>query len=227
LTITSKVRDLNISIDNFKGLDLFKDLSSNELEEIAAFTQLKRYYKGNIIYYEQELKKEIYYLKKGQVKVYKVDRFDNEIFLYNISSDTLITKISNLDEDIICCFGNIECEVDCEVLIIDFEKFSDFCLQKPKILLKLISIYSQKANMLECLVNRELVYDGVAKVAFTLVNEPNTFQQLKKRDIAYQLNIQPETLSRILKKLERKSLISLDNNHVEVLDVEGLKAIYG
>ena len=187
---------------------------------------MKRYFKGNIIYYEQELKREIYYLKTGRVKVYKVDRFENEVFLYNIYSDSLITKISNLNENIICCFGNIECEEDCEVLIIDFEKFSNFCLQKPKILLTLIDIFSQKAMMLECLVNRELVYDGVAKVAFTLVNEPHLFNQLKKREIAYQLNIQPETLSRILKKLERKALISLEKNEVQVLNLEGLKAVY-
>lgn len=196
------------------------------MEQIAEFTKLKRYYKGNIVYYEEERKKEIYYLKKGQVKVYKVDRFDNEVFLYNIYSDNLITKISNLNENSIHCFGNIECEVDCEVLIIDFEKFSNFCLQKPNILLTLIDIFSQKAMMLECLINRELVYDGVAKVAFTLVNEPHLFQQLKKREIAYQLNIQPETLSRILKKLERKSLVGLDKNDVQVLNIEGLKSVY-
>lgn len=221
-----KGEDLSTSIENLKGLHLFKDLSDNELEQIAEYTHLKRYYKGNIIYYEQELKRELYYLKKGQVKVYKVDRFDNEVFLYNIYSDNLITKISNLNENVIRCFGNIECEEDCEVLIIDFEKFSNFCLQKPKILLTLIDIFSQKAMMLECLVNRELVYDGVAKVAFTLVNEPQLFTMLKKRDIAYQLNIQPETLSRILKKLERKELISLESNDVLVLNLEGLKAVY-
>lgn len=158
--------------------------------------------------------------------MYKIDRFDNEVFLYNIHSDNLITKISNLHENIICCFGNIECETESEVLIIDFEKFSNFCLQKPQLLLTLIDIFSQKAAMLECLVNRELVYDGVAKVAFTLVSEPHLFAELKKRDIAYQLNIQPETLSRILKKLERKALIELDKSEVRVLDQEGLKAIY-
>ena len=196
------------------------------MEQIAKYTQFKRYCKGNIIYYEHELKKEIYYLKKGCVKVYKVDRFDNEVFLYNIYDDNLITKISNLNKHIICCFGNIECKVDCEVLIIDFEKFSNFCLQKPKILLKLIDIFFQKTIMLECLVNRELIYDGVAKVAFTLVNEPHLFRELKKREIAYQLNIQPETLSRILKKLERKSLVSVDRNRVEILDIEGLRAVY-
>ncbi|MCH9741099.1 MAG: Crp/Fnr family transcriptional regulator [Epsilonproteobacteria bacterium] len=217
---------LSTSIDKLKGLYLFSDLDNSELEQIVEYTQFKRYYKGNIIYYEQDLKKEIYYLQKGQVKVYKVDRFDNEVFLYNIYSDNLITKISNLNENIIRCFGNIECEVDCEVLIIDFEKFSNFCLQKPKILLTLIDIFSQKAMMLECLINRELVYDGVAKVAFTLVNEPHLFNQMTKKEIAYQLNIQPETLSRILKKLSRKELISVERSGVEVLDIEGLKVVY-
>ncbi len=213
-------------IDKLKKLKLFQGLEDKELEIISGFSRFKLYNKDSIIYYEMDIKKELYYLSEGRVKVYKVDRFDNEIFMYYIYSDSLITKISNLSDRSICTFANTECEIDSEVLIIDYEKFSNFALDKPNILLTLINIFSKKSLMLECLINTELVYDGVSKVAFTLIDRPWIFIRQKRKDIAYQLNIQPETLSRILKKLSRKKLISTDNNEIVILDKDGLKLIY-
>lgn len=214
------------TIKDLKELSLFDGLSDEELETIASFSRIRIYCDKDIIYYEKDVKKELYYLKRGFVKVYKVDRFDNEIFLYNIESDSLITKISNLDDNKIVCFGNIECMQESEVLMIDYEKFSNFCLNHPKILLTLTKIFAKKASMLECLINRELVYDGVAKVAYTLVNDFETFKNLKKQEMAYRLNIQPETLSRILNKLNKRELIITSRSGIVILDRDGLKEIY-
>ncbi|WP_200763965.1 Crp/Fnr family transcriptional regulator [Nitrosophilus alvini] len=215
-----------VTVEDLKGLFLFESLSEEDLEELTDFIVLRNYNAKDIIYYESEVKKQLYYLKSGLVKVYKVDRFENEIFLYNIESDNMITKISSLNEDSINCFGNIECIEDSEVLIINYEKFRYFCIQKSDILLKLVEIFAKRNAMLECLISRELVYDGVAKVAFTLINDLDIFNKLKKQEIAYRLNIQPETLSRILKKLSRRGLIETKGNDIKIIDPEGLKEIY-
>ncbi len=217
---------LQAKVEDLKGLFLFDGMSDEQLDEIASFVKLKKYAAKDIIYYENDIKKQLYYLKTGHVKVYKVDRFENEIFLYDIKSDNMITKISSLSDDSINCFGNIECLEPCEVLIIDYEKFKNFCIANPQILLRVVEIFAKRNQMLECLINRELVYDGVAKVAFTLVNELDTFNSLKKQEVAYRLNIQPETLSRILKKLIKRDLIKSEQGIIEILDLEGLKEIY-
>ncbi len=215
-----------VKIDDLKNLTLFENLNNKELQEIANFSKIKIYSKNEIVYYESEITKDLYYLKTGHLKVYKVNRFENEIFLYDIKDDTLITKVSSLEDKIICTFGNIEALKESEILIINYEKFSNFCFNHPKLLMKLINIFAQKVNVLECLINRELTYDGVAKVAFTLVNEPNIFTELKKHEIANRLNLQPETLSRILKKLVRKELIEVNRHSVKIIDIEGLKEIF-
>ena len=211
---------------DIKDLFLFQELDENQLQEVCSFIKIKHYNEKDIIYYENDVKKQLYYLKSGHVKVYKVDRFDNEIFLYDIESDNMITKISSLEDNAINCFGNIECVKPCEVLIIDYEYFKKFCLKNPTLLLRVVEIFAKRNQQLECLINRELVYDGVAKVAFTLVNDLESFNKLKKQEIAYRLNIQPETLSRILKKLIKRELIKSEHGIIEIIDLEGLKEIY-
>jgi CRP/FNR family transcriptional regulator len=70
-----------------------------------------------------------------------------------------------------------------------------------------------------------MILDGTGKVAFMLANDIERFNAMKKQDIAAMLNIQPETLSRILGKLARKGVIEQDSN-IKVLDMKSLKEFY-
>lgn len=81
-------------------------------------------------------------------------------------------------------------------------------------------------SKLQCIINRDVVFDGIAKVAHMIDTDLEHFNRLKKHEIAYMLHIQPETLSRILKKLERNEIISIEKNSVIVRDENALREIY-
>ena len=71
------------------------------------------------------------------------------------------------------------------------------------------------------------VLDGTAKVAHMLAQELGEFNALKKQEIAYILNIQPETLSRILKKLHRDGVITTNSSgQIEILNPQRLNEIH-
>ncbi|MEJ5169128.1 MAG: helix-turn-helix domain-containing protein, partial [Arcobacteraceae bacterium] len=104
--------------------------------------------------------------------------------------------------------------------------FKDIFSHNTKFLLNLIKEFAKKTKMLQCIINREIVFDGTAKVAFMLVHDLESFNTLKKGDVAYMLNIQPETLSRILNKLFRNNYIQNDGQNIKIVDINGLKACY-
>lgn len=214
--------DLKQYISNHK---LFDDLSDDELMTLANTTTLKKFYSGNILHYEKDRQDNIYFLLTGGLKIYKVDRMDNEIFMYNITSGSLISEITDLDGSI-GCFANAEFTKDSEVLVFDYSTFKDIFSNNTKFLLNLIKEFAKKTKMLQYIINREIVFDGTAKVAFMLVQDLESFNTLKKGDIAYMLNIQPETLSRILNKLFRNSLIQNDGQDIKIIDLDGLKALF-
>ena len=70
-----------------------------------------------------------------------------------------------------------------------------------------------------------MVLDAMGKVAFMLAHDLDKFNRLKKQEIAALLNIQPETLSRLLGKLVRKEIIKTDGD-VVILDRDALKSLY-
>ncbi len=83
-----------------------------------------------------------------------------------------------------------------------------------------------KTQQLHCVVNRELVFDATAKVAFSLCDDLEMFNSLKRHEISFMLHIQPETLSRVLNKLKRSAAIDIESSNIVILNKKMLQNIY-
>lgn len=216
-----------VLIEKIKNINFFKDLNQDTLESIVNASAIYTYNKNQILYYESDDVHNVFYLIEGEIKFYKVDRFDNEIFLYNIYAPRLLFDVSKLSNDVIMhCFANAEFNEDSTVLAIDAQKFRDIFLHNMAFMQKILQESFQTVAQLECVINRDVVFDGTAKVAHFLVTEGERVNQIKKHEVAYMLHIQPETLSRILKKLVRNDIIAIEKHQVKILDIDALKKIY-
>ena len=78
----------------------------------------------------------------------------------------------------------------------------------------------EKTHQLQCIVNRELVFDATAKVAFMINQDLVMFNKLKRQEVSFMLHIQPETLSRVLKRLTRNETIEIVEGKVKILNEE-------
>lgn len=210
----------------FKNISLFSHLNDKELQSLVEISTTSKYNKDSILYYETENTDKLLFLIKGQIKVYKIDKYDNEIFLYYIYSNSMISELSNLNDKRIQCFSNAEFIEDSVILSIDYEKFKKLFLYENAFILKFIQELIYKNQQLQCIINRELVFDATSKVAFMLINDLKMFNQLKRTEVALLLHIQPETLSRVLKKLSRNNIIIIEKGKVSIKNQEELKSIY-
>jgi CRP/FNR family transcriptional regulator len=52
------------------------------------------------------------------------------------------------------------------------------------------------------------------------------FNKLKRQEVSFMLHIQPETLSRVLKRLSRDEIISIDNGEVIIENQNELICIF-
>ncbi|MDX1807941.1 MAG: Crp/Fnr family transcriptional regulator [Sulfurospirillaceae bacterium] len=214
-------------LEQLSSTPLLQSLPKDLIEEISTFSKIKSFNKGDILFYENDNVDMVYYILNGSLKFYKVDRFDNEIFLYKLSKNSLIFDLSKLcDEYIIQCFANAEFLENSEILAIDSKEFKSLMSSNHGFLKRVLKESFKMIQQLQCIISRDVVYDGAAKVAHMIDMDLENFNMLKKHEIAYMLHIQPETLSRILKKLVRTNVIEIDKNNVIVIDQEKLKSIY-
>ena len=212
--------------ETIKKISFFDNLSEAQIELIASISNVSKYPNKSILYYESDISKSLLFLVEGLIKIYKVDKFDNEIFLYHIYKNSMISELSSTKNNDIYCFSNAEFTEDSIVLSVNFEKFQELFLSKNILTMELLEILLKKTHQLQCIVNRELVFDATAKVAFMLNQDLEMFNKLKRQEVSFMLHIQPETLSRVLKRLARNGTINIKNGEIIITNNEELISIF-
>ena len=212
--------------ETIKSIDFFDELNEEQIEQLSSISNVYKYPKKSILNYESDVNTNVLFLISGLIKIYKVDKFNNEIFLYHIHEKNMISELSSIKQDSIYCFSNSEFIEDSVILSIDFKKFNELFLSKNILTMKFMEELLDKSHQLQCIINRELVFDATAKVAFMLENDLEMFNKLKRQEVSFMLHIQPETLSRVLKRLKRNGIIDVVNSKVSIENKEHLSSIF-
>ncbi len=209
-----------------RKISFFNNLNDEQVKLIASISNVSKYPKNSILYYESDINKNLLFLVEGLIKIYKIDKFDNEIFLYHVYKNTMISELSSIENNEIYCFSNAEFIEDSVILSVNFEKFQELFLSKNILTTELLEILLNKTHQLQGIVNRELVFDATAKVAFMLNQDLEMFNKLKRQEVSFMLHIQPETLSRVLKRLSRNKTIAIENGEVIIINKKELISIF-
>jgi len=209
-----------------KSLDFFSTLNDEDVDLLASISSINSYDKDYILHYEKKESNNLLFLVEGLAKAYKIDKHDNEIFLYYIYKETILSEISDITSDTLYSFSNIELLEDSHILTIDYQQFKNHFLNKHILCLAFINEVILRSQKLQSLISREFIFDSVAKVAMMLNSDLDMFNKLKRHDISLILHIQPATLSRVLNRLKRNEIIDIIHGNVTVLNSSALEEIY-
>ena len=208
------------------SLDFFSALDEEQIKLLSSISTLNSYSKDYVVHYEKQQSNSLLFLLNGLAKAYKIDKHNNEIFLHYIYENSLISEISNITNDSLNSFSNVTLLEDSQILTIDYKKFRTNFLNKGILCFEFSNEIILKSQQLQSLINREFVFNSVAKVAMMLHNDLDIFNKLKRAEISLMLHIQPETLSRVLNRLKRDEIIDINHGKVTVLDDTALKSVY-
>jgi len=209
-----------------KSQDFFTTLTDKQIDLLSSISKLNSYSKNYILYYEQKNNHNLLFLTNGLAKAYKIDKHNNEIFLYYIYKNSLISDISDINKDTLYSFSNVELVEDSQVLSINYKAFKELFLDKHILCKAFSTQIINKSAKLQSLINREFIFDSVAKVAMMIHFDLDIFNKLKRQDISLILHIQPATLSRVLNRLKRNKIIDIIQGKVSISNFSALREIY-
>lgn len=208
------------------SLDFFSSLSDEEVEKLSLITSLSSYSNGYVLHYENQSLSHLQFLVSGLAKAYKIDKHENEIFLYNITKNSLLSELTDLKIENLISFSNISLQEDSQIINVNYKLFKEQFLDNKILCIEFAHEILGRSQKMQNLLNREFIFDAVSKVAMMLDSDLMMFNQLKRHDISLMLHIQPATLSRVLNRLKRNNIIGIMQGKIEVLDFRALKNIY-
>jgi len=200
-------------------LKTFPDCESFDSEIFSKLTdkvKARKYKKGEILYFEGEDLCHLFILTEGMLKLYKVSDQDKEIILHYLTPVSLIAEVEMLHR---IPYQNTAVFLeDGEVLEIDCDTFETHFFGDEELTKALIFSISKKNRLLEASIEWGQCMDASSRMLTLIEESPEIFATLPKYEIANSLNISPETLSRLLKKLQKERKIVREDERWKVVN---------
>ena len=203
-------------------IPMFSDLDKKFHKELRNSIYIKKYTKNSIVFYEGDESDYLYILLEGTIRLYKTSPKGSEVQIKRMEAPNTIGEYA--------CFENEPFPVTCEFItggvmgLLHFDKVYKY-LDNKEFSLGLIKSLTSKVMILSSLVHKETILSSEAKVADLMIEKAMIFNRLKNNEIASILNLTPETFSRILSKFKKKSIITIKNHELEILNKEALYMI--
>ncbi len=197
------------------------ELTNEEKDYLASISYVKKYSKGEIVFYEHETLQYLYFLSSGCLMASQCDDENKKIVLHVHHAKTFVGVafvILNEPSKI-----TLECLTSVTILKINSIKFQEYFFKKTKILYFFLQFISHRLyNNYSAFVLHEKFLSAIGKTASFIKNEPTLFCTLSLGEISLILNIQQPTLSNILKILKEEKIIAKINGKIEILNFQKL-----
>jgi len=205
-----------------QDIPMFSNLDKKFHKELKESLYLKKFTKNSIVFYEGDESDYFYILLDGTIKLYKTSPKGSQIQIKRMKAPNIIGEYA--------CFEKAPFPATCEFItdgvmgLLHFDKVYKY-LDDKEFSLGLIKSLTSKVMVLSSLVHKETILSSEAKVADLMIENISIFNRLKNNEIAGILNLTPETFSRIITKFKKESIIKIEKNRLQVLNLEALYMI--
>lgn len=211
-----------------ESVPIFSSLSQEEMLEIAYITTPKRYKKGEMVYSSGDNGGKLYVLHTGKVKISRLSAAGKEQVIRVLGPGDFMGELS--------LFGSLPQTDNAETLeaasmcLIEGEKLKELMARYTTIAFKVMDVLSRRLEKAENLIEAislDSVEQRLAKTLLTLAGQGDEVElKTTKGNLASQLGMSQETLSRKLTVFQSEGLIELKGQkRILVLDRAGLEAI--
>lgn len=205
-------------MENLRNVSLFATLNEKDMEVISKIIFINTYAKGEVVFQEGEKGDSLYIILKGQVKVCLYDEDGREYILAAIGKDGFFGELALIDE--LPRSANAITLEDSELLIIRRHDFTRLLMENPMITIAILKVLSRRLRETDerirwlaflSVEGRILKYllgigekEGVKVKDYIIIEKGPT-----QIDIASSCGCSRETVSRMIKSLVKKGILSV------------------
>ncbi len=187
---------------------------------------VRRFSKGEIIYYQGDTAGSFYYIKKGSVRVYMTSPDGIERTLNTASRGEVIGEAAFFDK--MPRVSSASALSGCELVVIDEQKLLSLIHESPRLALEILKIQASRVRQLsdQLDVMTFLKADGrIARLLLQNISVENGKEvvSLTHEEIAGNVGVNRVTVSKILIRLKKEGIISTEYRKIVVKDRKKLE----
>ncbi len=209
------------------SVPIFSELTSLELEELSFRMSKQRYKKNNMILMEDEFGDTFFIISKGIVKITRISEEGREVILAMLGEGDFFGEMSLLDGE--TRSANAIAFDDAEVLILKRHDFIDLLQKYPKIAISLLAEMASRIRKSDHQIESLSLSDAEHRIGMTLMRLAKDLGTIHhgvveitkmpyQKDLASMAGTSRETVSRMLKLLEKKGMIKRQAHTLSIQD---------
>ena len=207
--------------------DIFRDLSSRELEDLERVTAMSTCRRGKVFYTPGETGEVLFILKRGRVNLYRINPAGKKLVTSTLSAGTVFGEMSLVAQGMHDTFA--EAAEECTLCVMSRSDVEHLLLSKPRVALRFMEMIAARLKDVETRMETVAFKSVPTRIAtFLLQLSENTngkIEGVSHQDLADMVGTYRETVTRILNEFRSAGYITLGRLNVSILDKQAVQAI--
>ena len=209
-------------------VDVFQDLTEDEMEEIDRATTITSCRKGKILYMPEDTSEVLFLLKQGRVQLYRISPDGKKLVIATIGPGTVFGEMALIGQGMHNTFA--EAIENCVLCVMSREDVERLLITKPKVALRIFEVLGRRLKEAEARLE-EIAFKGIpARLASLLLalsaeQGSDTITGLTHQDLAEQVGTYRETTTQTLNHFKAEGLIEIGRKRITIVDRAGLERI--
>ncbi len=209
-------------------VDIFQDLSEDEIQEIDRATTVSTCRRGKIFYMPEDTSEVLFFLREGRVQLYRISPDGKKLVIATVGPGAIFGEMALIGQGMHNTFA--EATEDCVLLVMSREDVERLLVTKPQVALRVFEALGTRLKETEARLEG-IAFKGIpARLASILLRladeqESGTIVGMTHQDLGEQVGTYRETTTQTLNTFKADGLIDIGRKRITILDREGLERV--
>ena len=208
-----------------RQIDIFRDLSHDEMELIDRMTRMTTVEKGRVIYRQEDTAEGLFLLKRGRVRLSRIGPSGKKLDLAILEPGTFFGEMPLLGERMRHAYA--EALEDCLLCVMSQHDIERLVLRKPQVGLRIINVLSRRLAESEARLE-DLAYRSVsARLASVLLrlSRDGVVEGITHEELGDMVGAYRETVTKMLNEMQSAGHVRLGRRRIHIQDRDGLASL--
>lgn len=211
------------------NIDIFQDLSPDDLKEMDQTTTMSTCEPGRVFYAPEDTGEVLFLLKKGRVQLYRLSPDGKKLIVAILEEGSIFGEMSFIGQGMHNTFA--ESIDDCTLCVMSRQDIENLIQEKPLVGIRFMEAMAERLQKTEAKLE-ELAFKGIpARLSSLLLslsaeeNGSSIVDGYTHQDLAEMLGTYRETTTQILNNFKGAGWIEIGRKRIVLLDQEAISDV--